>query len=147
MTTPRIPLVLLDHTELLRTVRQSIALPCFRSALNVPGLFMCLPEGRRRQFKGKPILPTLVLQTDSSLCLNLKGATHHPEPNTAYITVICCLLRMTHKLSLITSRINHHTTLEIQHEPPDTLDRSRKKCVSSSTAYGIHFPGMLLVRL
>ena len=49
---------------------------------------MYLPEGRRRRFRGKPILPTLVLQTDSSLCLNIRGEViHHPQKHTTYFTV------------------------------------------------------------
>jgi hypothetical protein len=87
-TTPRVPLNLSDHTELLRAVRKSISYDCFRNDLKITGLSMYLPEGRRRRFKGKPVLPTLVLQTDSSRCLNLRGAVlNHPPPNTAYFTI------------------------------------------------------------
>ena len=87
-TTPRIPLKINDHIELLRAVRKSIACPCFRNDLKITELSMYLPEGRRRRYKGKPILPTLVLQTDSSLCLNIRGEVNHqPQKNTTYITV------------------------------------------------------------
>ena len=48
---------------------------------------MYLPEGRRRRYKGKPVLPTLVLQTDSSRCLNLRGVLDHSQSNTTYYTV------------------------------------------------------------
>jgi hypothetical protein len=64
---PLVPLNLHDHIELLRAVRESIACPCFRKDLKITELSMYLPEGRRRRYKGKPILPTLVLQTDNSL--------------------------------------------------------------------------------
>ena len=87
-TTPRVPLNLHDHIELLRAVRESISYDCFRTGLKITGLSMYLPEGRRRRYKGKPVLPTLVLQTDSSRCLNLRGAVlDHPQPNTTYFTV------------------------------------------------------------
>ena len=87
-TTPRIPLKINDHIELLKAVRKSISYDCFRNGLKITGLSMYPPEGRRRRFKGKPVLPTLVLQTDSSSCLNLRGAVlDHPQPNTAYFTV------------------------------------------------------------
>ena len=87
-TTPRIPLKINDHIELLRAVRKSIARPCFRKDLKITQLSMYLPEGRCRRYKGKPILPTLVLQTDSSLCLNIRGEViHHPQKHTTYFTV------------------------------------------------------------
>jgi hypothetical protein len=85
---PRVPLNLHDHIELLRAVRESIACPCFRKDLKITELYMYLPEGRRRRYKGKPILPTLALQTDSSLCLNIRGeGIHHPQKHTSYFTV------------------------------------------------------------
>jgi hypothetical protein len=87
-TTPRIPLFIKDHIELLKAVRESIGYACFRKDLKITGLYMYLPEGRRRRYKGKPVLPTLVLQTDSSRCLNLRGfVVNHPQPNTTYFTV------------------------------------------------------------
>ena len=87
-TTRRIPLKINDQIELLKAVRTSIACPCFRNDLKITELSMYLPEGRRRGYKGKPILPTLVLQTDSSLCLNIRGEViHHPQKHTTYFTV------------------------------------------------------------
>ena len=87
-TNPRIPLRIDDHTELLRAVRKSIGYACFRNDLRITGLSMYPPEGRRRRYRGKPVLPTLVLQTDSSRCLNLRGfVVNHPQPNTTYFTV------------------------------------------------------------
>jgi hypothetical protein len=93
-STPRIPLKINDHIELLKAIRESIAYDCFRNDLKITGLSMYLPEGRRRRYKGKPVLPTLVLQTDSSLCLNLRTATQtHTCPNTTYITVTADRIR------------------------------------------------------
>ena len=87
-TNPRIPLKIDDHIELLRAVRESIGYACFRKDLKITCLSMYPPEGRRRRYKGKPVLPTLVLQTDSSRCLNLRGfVVNHPQPNTTYFTV------------------------------------------------------------
>ena len=87
-TTRRIPLVINDHIELLKAVRKSISYDCFRNDLKITSLSMYPPEGRRRRYKGKPVLTTLVLQTDSSRCLNLRGAVlDHPQPNTTYFTV------------------------------------------------------------
>jgi hypothetical protein len=87
-SSPRVPLNLHDHTELLRAVRKSISYDCFRNDLKITGLSMYPPEGRRRRFRGKPVLPTLVLQTDSSRCLNLRWAVlDHPQSNTTYFTV------------------------------------------------------------
>ena len=87
-TTPRVPLNLHDHIELLRAVRKSIGYACFRNDLKITGLSMYPPEGRRRRYKGRPVLPTLVLQTGSSRCLNLRGfVVTHPQPHTTYFTV------------------------------------------------------------
>ena len=80
-TNPRIPLKIDDHIELLRTVRESKGYACFRKDLKITGLSMYPPEGRRRRYKGKPVLPTLVLQTDRGFVVN------HPQPNTTYFTV------------------------------------------------------------
>ena len=87
-TNPRIPLNLHDHIELLRAVRECISYDCFRSGLKITALSMYPPEGRRRRYRGKPVLPTLVLQTDSSRCLNPRGTVlDHPQPHTTYFTV------------------------------------------------------------